>query len=80
MFQSVESRFALRAFVAGLVAAAVSLQGQLPFDYADLIPAAIALVVGAGTYGAVGAAVPQVEPNVGNKMEPEVPEKEDDFA
>lgn len=69
MFQSVQSRFALRATVAGLVAAAVSLQQQLPFDYSDIIPAAIMFVVGAGTYGAVGAAVPQVEPNIGNKLE-----------
>jgi len=70
MFQSVESRFILRACVAGLVAAAVSLQSQLPFDWADLVPAVIALVVGAGVYAGVGAAVPQVEPNIGVKGEP----------
>ena len=70
MFDSVESRYALRAGVAGLVAAAVSLQSQLPLDWADLGPALIAFVVGAGAYAGVGAAVPQVEPNVGIKGEP----------
>jgi hypothetical protein len=70
VFKSVESRYILRACVAGLVAAAVSLQSQLPLDWADLGPGLIAFVVGAGAYAGVGAAVPQVEPNIGVKGEP----------
>lgn len=72
MFDSVGSRYVLRAFVAatlaGLGAAGTALaDGAVqPVEWIGIASA----VFGAfGVYLGVGAASPPVEPNIGNKME-----------
>lgn len=67
MFQDVRVRFVLRAVI---VAAAAGFAAAAPF-FADnpavVIPGAV-LVALTGYLG-LGAAVPQIEPSIGNKME-----------
>lgn len=73
MFKTVESRFALRATFAGVLAAAGALQAYLPdVSTGEALQVLIAGVVAAGAYAGVGAAVPQLEPNIGVKKKPAV--------
>lgn len=72
MFDSVTARYVLRGFLFGVWGFAVSLQASSTGS--DLEPtewrnAIIAGVLGALAYYGVGAASPQVEPNIGNKKE-----------
>lgn len=74
MFDTPTSRYVLRCFLVGVAALCVSLQASgygSSLDQAELINAVLAAVVAALAYAGVGAAVPAVEPNVGNKFEVE---------
>lgn len=69
-FKSVESRYALRAALAGILAAAGALQAYLPdVSGGEIVQTVIAGILGAGVYAGIGAAAPQVEPSIGNKSE-----------
>jgi hypothetical protein len=69
MFDSVGARFALRSALVGLAVFLTSLQASLPFEGGDLVPALLAGVLAALAYAGIGAAIPAVEPRVGNKMD-----------
>jgi hypothetical protein len=70
MFKSVEARFALRATLVGIAALVASLQGNLPGISGDEFIQGILVAGGAAlAYAGVGALVPAVEPNIGNKPE-----------
>lgn len=69
MFDSVRSRFALRAVLVGILAGIAVLKTAL--GDGDLSPAEIADVLGstlgaALAYAGIGAAVPSVEPSIGH--------------
>ena len=72
VFNSVTARYVLRCFLYGVMAVAVSLQASSTGS--DLEPsewrnAVLAGVIAALAYAGIGAAVPAVEPNIGNKRE-----------
>lgn len=72
MFDSVTARYILRGFLFGLSGFVVSLQASSTGS--DLEPtewrnAVIAGVIAGLAYFGVGAAVPAVEPNIGNKRD-----------
>lgn len=72
MFDSVTARYVLRGILFGLSGFVVSLQASSTGS--DLEPtewrnAILAGIVAALAYYGIGAAVPAVEPNVGNKMD-----------
>jgi len=68
MFKTPQSRFALRAVLVGLFAAASALRVYLPGlswdDVAQLVSTGVVSSLG---YAGIGAALPQVEPNVGRR-------------
>lgn len=65
MFSSVEARFVLRAFLVGVASFLTALQAAGADNWLNaLIGGAIAALA----YAGVGAALPQVEPNVGKKL------------
>ena len=73
MFDSVTARYLLRAFLVGVAALVVSLQASATGS--DLEPsewrnAIFAGILAALAYAGIGAAVPAVEPSIGNKREP----------
>lgn len=66
-------RYVLRCFLVGVAALATSLQASAygsGLDQAELVNGLLASVIAALAYAGIGAAVPVVEPNVGNKLEP----------
>lgn len=72
MFNSATARFILRAFLVGVASFVVSLQASSTGS--DLEPsewrnAVFAGVLAALAYAGIGATVPAVEPNIGNKMD-----------
>lgn len=72
MFDSVTARYLLRCFLVGLASFVVSVQASSTGS--DLEPsewrnAAFAGILAALAYAGIGAAVPAVEPNIGNKRE-----------
>ena len=72
MFDSPQSRYLLRAGVATVLAFLASLATAITDDAvtgAEWVTIAIATVGALGAYLGVGAAVPSVEPFVGNKYE-----------
>lgn len=72
MFNTAEARFALRSFLVGVASAASVLLTSLPIDSLDAQKAGLTLVIASLTYAGVGAAIPAIEPNVGNKQGEEV--------
>lgn len=69
MFDSVRTRFILRAVLVGVAVAVAMLQRDTPgISLNDLVDAALYAVGAALSYAGVGAVVPQVEPSVGNKL------------
>lgn len=73
MFDSVTARYVLRATLVGVAALVVSLQASATGS--DLEPsewrnAVFAGILAALAYAGIGAAVPAVEPNIGNRREP----------
>lgn len=67
------ARFLLRAGIATALAGLGAAAGALTdggITVAEAITIATAALTAAGIYAGVGAAVPQVEPHIGNKMEP----------
>lgn len=74
MFKSVQARFALRATLFGVAATNASLLASITGSSLTWNEAAFAFLTGVSTglaYAGIGAAVPQVEPNVGNKLDKE---------
>ena len=72
MFDNVQARYVLRCVLFGVSAFLVSLQASsLGSDLTgdELLAAAIAGGIAALAYAGIGAAVPIVEPNIGNKKE-----------
>lgn len=73
MFDSVTARYVLRCVLFGVSAFLVSLQAStLGSDLTsdEVWAAAIAGGIAALAYAGIGAAVPAVEPSIGNKREP----------
>lgn len=74
MFKNVEARFVLRCVLAGVLTASGALSAALVDGGLTAIEGVVvsnAFIGGALTYGGFGAALKQVEPNIGNKMEGE---------
>ena len=72
MFASVTARYVLRCVLVGVAVAASSLQASAygsSIDQGEVINAVLAAIVGALAYAGIGAASPQVEPNIGNTMD-----------
>lgn len=72
MFDSVTARYVLRGILFGVWGFAVALQASSTgsdLEASEWRNAVIAGVLGALGYWGVGAAVPAVEPNIGNKRE-----------
>lgn len=69
MFDTPQERAFLRAAVAAILAG-ITAAASIWVDV-DALQVAAAVAASFGAYLAVGAAVPQVEPNFGNKMDPE---------
>lgn len=66
------SRYVLRCALVGVAALLTSLQASAygsAIDQAELVNALLAAGVAALAYAGIGAAVPVVEPNIGNKMD-----------
>ena len=73
---SATGRYVLRCFLVGVAALATSLQASAygsSLDQAELINGVLAAIVAALAYAGIGAAIPSVEPNVGNKLDPPPP-------
>ena len=73
MFDSVTARYVLRGLlfgVWGLVTSLVASSTGSDLETSEWRNAVFAGVLGALAYYGVGAASPQVEPNIGNKREP----------
>lgn len=69
MFTKVEARYALRSALFGVSSAVTLLTASLPdISGGEGMAAGLAFITGALTYAGIGAAFPQVEPNIGNKM------------
>lgn len=71
MFDSVGARYVLRCVLFGVSAILVSLQASgygSSISQAELVDALIAGGIAALAYAGIGAAVPAVEPNIGNKQ------------
>lgn len=69
---SATSRYVLRCFLVGVASFCVSLQASAygsSIDQAELVNALLAAIVAALAYAGIGAAVPAVEPNIGNKLD-----------
>ena len=67
MFDSVQARFVLRCVLFGVSAFLVALQAQgTPVTFEAVWSSAIAGGIAALAYAGIGAAVPAVEPNIGN--------------
>ena len=67
MFDSVTARYVLRAFLFGVSGFLVALQAHgTPIDTNGLIESLIAGGLAGLAYAGIGAAVPAVEPNIGN--------------
>jgi len=72
MFTKVEARYALRSILFGVSGFLVALQAQgSPVTGEALWSSAIAGGIAALAYAGIGAAVPAVEPNIGNKLNSE---------
>lgn len=72
MFDSPTSRYVLRCFLFGVSALLVSLQASASgsaLDNNEILLALIAGGIAALTYAGIGAAVPAVEPLIGNKRD-----------
>ena len=72
VFDSVTARYVLRCFLYGVMAFVVSLQASSTgsdLESSEWRNAVLAGVIAALAYAGIGAAVPAVEPNVGNKRE-----------
>lgn len=66
------ARYVLRCLLVGVATLAGSLQASgygSSLDQAELVNGVLAAVVAALAYAGIGAAVPVVEPNVGNKLD-----------
>lgn len=73
MFDSVRARYVLRCVLFGISAFLVSLQASTlgsDLTWDETAAAAIAGGIAALAYAGIGAAVPAVEPSIGNKREP----------
>lgn len=71
MFDSPTARYVLRVFLVGVGAFCASLQASSygsGLDQAEIVNALLGAVVVALAYAGIGAAVPAVEPNIGNTM------------
>ena len=72
MFDSVQARFVLRCFLYGLAGFVVSLQASSTgsdLESSEWRNAVIAGVLAGLAYAGIGAAVPAVEPSIGNKRD-----------
>lgn len=70
MFDSVQARYVLRSVLCGVSAVLVSLQASAAgsaLDNNEIVQALIAGGIAALAYAGIGAAVPAVEPSIGNK-------------
>lgn len=73
MFSSAEARYVLRAAVATVLAFLAALATAITdggVSMQEWVAIAIATVTVVGAYLGIGAGVPQVEPFIGNKLEP----------
>ena len=68
MFKSAGARFALRAVLVGVGAAAGYLIGTEPIGAAELQHAVLVAITSGLSYAGLGALVPAIEPNVGRKQ------------
>ena len=69
MFNDVRARYALRCVLYGVAAILVSLQASAAgsvLDQGEVINALIAGGIAALAYAGIGAAVPAIEPSIGN--------------
>lgn len=74
MFSSPTARYVLRCFLVGVAGLAASLQASgygSSIDQSELINGLLAGVILALGYAGIGAAVPAVEPRIGNTMDVE---------
>lgn len=70
MFASAGARYVLRAVLFGLSGFLVALQAHgTPVDTNGLIDSLIAGGLAGLAYAGIGAAVPAVEPHIGNKLD-----------
>lgn len=73
MFDNVTARYLLRCFLVGVASVLVSLQASSAgsdLNSGEVWQALIAGGLAALAYAGIGAAVPAVEPNIGNKLDP----------
>ena len=73
MFDNVAARYVLRCVLFGVSALLVSLQASSAgsdLESGEIIQALIAGGIAALAYAGIGAAVPAVEPSIGNKRGP----------
>lgn len=71
MFKNVQARFALRAFLTGALGFLVSMKASAlgsEITQAEVLNAFLDWGIVSLTYAGIGYAVPQVEPNIGNKL------------
>ena len=69
MFDSVQARFALRAVLVGVLAGLAVLKtalGDGSMSWSEAIEVAYLALGASAAYAGVGAAVPSVEPSIGN--------------
>ena len=74
MFDKTTARYILRCVLFGVSSFLVSIQASSTgsdLEASEWRNALIAGALAALAYAGIGAAVPAVEPNIGNKMEPE---------
>lgn len=72
MFDNVQARYVLRAVLTGVLAALVSIQASASgtdLHWDEVLQAVIAGGIASLVYAGIGAAVPAVEPSIGNKQD-----------
>lgn len=72
MFDNVQARYVLRCFLFGVAAFLAALQASSfgsELHWNELVQALISGGIAALAYAGIGAAVPAVEPSIGNKKE-----------